>query len=173
MSRSLGNVIADSLQLSLNYAERLLADVTPERFARFSTVGGTTVESNHPAFVLGHLSLYCPRIVSQLGGSPTPPPAAFEKAFSKEAKCVDDAAGTIYPPMQEVVDTFRAGCREAIATLRAIPDEALQAPNPALGRMRELFPTLGSVHAFYAGGHMMSHLGQFSAWRRMEGMKPA
>lgn len=173
MPRSLGNCVADSLQLSLNYAERLLADLPADRFARHARVGGTTVESNHPAFVLGHLSLYCPRIVTQLGGTPTAPPAVFEKVFSKEAKCLDDAAGTIYPPMQEVVETFRTGCREAIAALRAISDEALDAPNPALGRMRELFPTLGSLHAFYAGGHMMSHLGQFSAWRRMEGMKPA
>ena len=37
----------------------------------------------------------------------------------------------------------------------------------------ELFPTLGSIHGFYAGGHMMMHLGQMSAWRRIEGMKPA
>lgn len=173
MTRSLGNVIADSLQLSANYAERLLAGVAPERFARFATVGGTAVESNHPAFVLGHLALYGPRIVAHLGGTPSPLPAGFEAAFSKDARCTDDPSGTLYPPMATVVAAFRTGCREAIDALRAAPDALLDAPNPAEGRMRELFPTLGSVHCFYAGGHMMSHLGQFSAWRRMEGMKPA
>ena len=61
----------------------------------------------------------------------------------------------------------------AIPRRRVLAASAVAAPNPAEGRMRELFPTLGSVHCFYAGGHMMSHLGQFSAWRRMEGMKPA
>lgn len=173
MSRSLGNCIADSLTLSLRYADRLLKDIPAERFARFAVVGGTTVASNHPAFILGHLTLYGPRMVTHLGGRPTPPPPGFEAACSKEATCVDDPAGTIYPPRDAVVAAFRTACEEAIAALRAAPDDVLQQPNPAEGRMRELFPTLGSVHAFYAGGHMMGHLGQLSAWRRMEGMTPA
>jgi len=177
VSRSLGNCIADSLQLSLNYADRLLKGIPAARFARFAAVGAdghrTVVESNHPAFVLGHLALYCPRIVAQLGGSATPVPTRFDAVFSKEGKCVDDTAGTVYPPMDEVVEVFRRGCTEAIAALRAAPDDVLQRPNPAEGRMAELFPTLGSIHGFYAGGHMMMHLGQVSAWRRMEGLGAA
>jgi hypothetical protein len=39
--------------------------------------------------------------------------------------------------------------------------------------MTERFPTLGSVHAFYCGGHIMMHLGQMSAWRRMMGLGSA
>jgi hypothetical protein len=39
--------------------------------------------------------------------------------------------------------------------------------------MKQLFPTLGSVQTFYCGGHMMMHLGQMSAWRRMEGLGSA
>ena len=173
MARSIGNSIADSLQLSLNYADRLLKELPADRFARFAQVGGKTVESNHPAFILGHLSLYGPRITSQLGGSPTPPPASFEKVFSKDATCVDDSAGSIYPSMAEVVNAFRTGCEEAIRALRSATDDTMHKANPADGRMLELFPTLGSIHGFYAGGHMMMHLGQLSAWRRIEGMKPA
>ena len=37
MPRSLGNVIADSLQLSVGYAERLLKDVPAGQFARSSS----------------------------------------------------------------------------------------------------------------------------------------
>lgn len=173
MARSIGNSIADSLQLSLNYADRLLKELPAGHFARFANVGGTTVESNHPAFILGHLALYGPRIAKQLGGSPTLPPASFENVFSKDATCVDDPEGTIYPPMAEVVKAFRTGCEEAIAALRSATDDTMQQPNPAEGRMAELFPTLGSIHGFYAGGHMMMHLGQMSAWRRMAGLKPA
>jgi hypothetical protein len=29
------------------------------------------------------------------------------------------------------------------------------------------------VQTFYCGGHMMMHLGQMSAWRRMEGLGSA
>ena len=57
MTRSLGNIIADSLAVSLAYGERLLAGVSGERFARFSTPGGVVIASNHPDFVYGHLSL--------------------------------------------------------------------------------------------------------------------
>ena len=177
MTLSLGNCIADSLQLSLNYADRLLAGIDAGRFGRFAAVGpagqATAVESNHPAFVLGHLALYTPRMVSQLGGTPTPVPARFESVFSKEGKCIDDPTGSVYPPMAEVVEVFRRGCQEAIAALRAASDDLLQRPNPAEGRMAQLFPTLGSLHGFYAGGHMMMHLGQVSAWRRMEGLGAA
>ena len=178
MSRSQGNCIADSLQVSLDYADRLLAGISADRFARFAAVatgtGATrTVESNHPAFVLGHLALYTPRIVSLLGGTPTAVPTRFEEVFSKDDTCIDDVAGTAYPPMAEVVEVFRHGCREAIAALRAASDDVLERNNPMRGPMAEMFPSVGSLAGFLSGGHMMMHLGQVSAWRRIEGLGPA
>lgn len=175
MSRSLGNTIADSLALSLGYAERLLVGIPAERFARFATPGRKTIESNHPAFVYGHLSLYGGRILDHLGldSSSVQPSEQFQKCFSKDAKCVDDPTGTLYPPMEEIRERFLAGYQAALAALRDASDEALQKPNPMPGPMAEKFPTIGSIHAFYTGGHIMMHLGQISAWRRMEGMAPA
>ncbi|MFM8378408.1 MAG: DinB family protein [Planctomycetia bacterium] len=173
MPRSLGNVIADSLQLSLNYADRLLKGIPADRFPRFAVVGGQTVESNHPAFVYGHLSLYAPKILHQIGSPAPPVPEHFEIRFSKDAKCIDDRDLDLYPPMDEVVAFFLEGHRMVTGALRSTPDEVFQRPNPAEGRMKELFPTIGSVQTFYCGGHMMMHLGQVSAWRRMEGLGAA
>ena len=175
MPRSLGNTIADSLQLSLGYAERLMAGVEPSNFARFATPGGETIESNHPAFVLGHLSLYAPRIIEQLGRDEIAivAPSNFEAVFSKDAKCVDDPDVSIYPAMSEVCDLFKTGYGQALVALREAKDDTLQQANPTEGRMSELFPTLGSMHGFYVGGHMMMHLGQMSAWRRMQGLVAA
>jgi hypothetical protein len=173
MARSLGNVIADSLQLSLGYADRLLKDVAASRFPRYAAVGGTIVESNHPAFVYGHLSLYAPKILRQIGHPAPGIPDQFEVRFSKEATCVDDPDLDLYPAMAEVVEFFTEGHRMVSAALRSTPDDVLQQPNPAEGRMKELFPTIGSVQVFYCGGHMMMHLGQVSAWRRMEGLGAA
>ena len=45
--------------------------------------------------------------------------------------------------------------------------------NPAEGRMKELFPTIGAVSAFLLSGHQMSHFGQISAWRRFVGLGSA
>ncbi len=173
MSRSFGNVVADSLELCLGYAERLLKDVTSEQFARFAAPGGTLIESNHPAFVYGHLSLYGPRILAQLRQAGPVVPAGFDAVFSKDAKCVDDPTGTIYPTMADVTKTFFEGYRSAVVVLRNTPDEAFQVPNPMEGPMAVKFPTLGSLHSFYCGGHLMMHFGQISAWRRMAGLGAA
>lgn len=170
MSRSVGNIIADSLEVSIGYAERLLRDITAGKFARFASPGGQLIESNHPAFVYGHLSLYGPRILQQLGQPGPTVPDSFEAVFSKDAKCVDDPDGTVYPAMSVVTDTFFSGYRTAAAALRSAPDSAFDVPNPMEGRMSVLFPTLGSLHSFYCGGHVMMHLGQISAWRRMIGL---
>jgi hypothetical protein len=173
MTRSLGHVIADSLSLSIGYAERLLKDVTPQQFCRFAAPGGKPIESNHPAFTYGHLSLYGPRILQQLGRPTTALPDGFEAKFSKDAKCVDDPSGTVYPSMELITATFFGGYKTALEALRETPDAAFQQPHPIEGRMAELFPTLGSLHNFYVGGHVMMHLGQVSAWRRMAGLGPA
>ena len=173
MARSLGNVIADSLQLSLGSAERLLRDVPAERVPRFASPGGVAVASNHPAFIYGHLSLYAPKILRLIGHPAPSVPDQFELRFSKDAQCVDDPDLDLYPAMREVVEFFTEGHRMVSAALRSTGDDALQQPNPAEGRMKELFPTIGSAQAFYCGGHMMMHLGQMSAWRRMEGLGAA
>ncbi len=175
MSRTLGMTIADSLNLSLSYAQRMLKDVTAEQFARFAAPGGQIVTSNHAAFVFGHLSLYGARIVDQLGGDAASlaAPHSFETVFSRDAQCVDDVEGTLYPAMSVVTEHFFRSYESAKAALMAASDDALQRENPMEGRMRELFPTMASMHAFYVGGHMMMHLGQVSAWRRMLGLAPA
>lgn len=173
MARSQGNIIADSLQLALGFAERLLKDVTPQQFGRFASPGGSPVVSNHGAFIYGHLSLYGPRILTQLGQAAPEVPPEFLELFSKDATCQDDPDGTLYPSMQAIRDLFFAGYQAALDALRAASDETLQQPNPMGGPMAEKFPTLGSMHNFYVGGHMMMHLGQMSAWRRMQALPAA
>ncbi|WP_428305554.1 DinB family protein [Lacipirellula sp.] len=175
MTTAIGNIIADSLQLGLSKTKGLLVGVTEEMFARLASPGGVVVKSNHASFVLGHLAIYPARIVEQLGGDATALklPESFVEAYSPTAKCLDDPEGTIYPPMQEVVDRFFAGYEAALVQFRRSDDELFLRPNPTGGRSTELFPTIGSMHAFYAGGHMMLHLGQLSAWRRMSGLGEA
>lgn len=173
MSRSMGNTIADSLQLSLGYGEKLLKDVTADQFGRFAAPGGQKVESNHGAFVYGHLSLYSPRILEALGQEAPAIPDGFESVFSKDATCVDDADGSVYPAMEQITAFFFTGYNAVSEAFKATDDSVFQQPNPGGGRMTELFPTVGSMHNFYVGGHMMIHMGQMSAWRRMLGLGSA
>ena len=173
MTRSFGNTVGDSLTLSLGYAERLLTDVRPDQFGRFATADGRPVESNHGAFIYGHLGLYAPRILTDLGRTAPDIPEGFAANFSKDATCVDDADGSLFPKMEDITTFYFDGYRAALETLRSTDDDVFQQPNPLGGPMAEKFPTLGSMHNFYVGGHMMIHMGQMSAWRRMLGLGPA
>jgi hypothetical protein len=112
-------------------------------------------------------------VLQQIGHPSPSVPDLFEHLFSKDATCRDDEDADLYPPMDEITAFFFEGHRMLAGALRGTPDSTFQQPNPSEGRMRELFPTLGSVQTFYCGGHMMMHLGQLSAWRRMEGLGSA
>ncbi|MCO8121875.1 DinB family protein [Stieleria sp. TO1_6] len=170
----IGNVIAASARLGLGYAERMLSGVDADQFARLAKIGDTVIDSNHPCFILGHLSLYAPRVVTELGGdaSAIAPSERFVKCFNKDAKCIDDVDGSLYPSMDEVANAFRDGHQVAIETLLKTDDSVFHAENPNEA-MRAKFPTVGAMHAFYLGGHLMLHIGQFSAWRRMVGLGAA
>jgi len=168
-------MLASSGSLALLYAERLLNGVTPQNYARLARPGGVTIQSNHPAFVLGHLALYPPRVMQGVE-KPLPrivPPATYEPLFTHGAECRDDADGTLYPSLDELRGLFFDGYRAAVEAVAAAPDEILLRPNPTAGRMRELFPTLGAMLGFYLSGHVQNHLGQLSAWRRALGMAAA
>lgn len=174
MTYSTGNLIADSCRLSLSYAEKLLGGIPDERFARFAAPGGQAIASNHPAFVLGHLAIYPSRVLRSIGGEKGEfdVPTSFETVFSRDATCEDDPDGSIYPGREAIVDHFFRGYRLVIDRLRETDDATLQKPNPNEA-MAGRFPTIGSMNAFYCGGHLMVHLGQLSAWRRMEGLGSA
>lgn len=173
MSRSLGQIIGDGLQQSLNYSRGLLEGVSAESFARMAAPGGHVVQSNHPAFIYGHLSLYGPRIIGYAGGDAPEIPEQFSQLFTKGAECQDDVDGTLYPAMDVITDFYLSGYEAALDAIRSADDDRLQQPNPAEGPMAEKFPTVGSMCNFISCGHMMIHLGQMSAWRRMQGMAPA
>ncbi len=170
-----GKSIATAATMGLNYAERLLQGIPEDRFARLAAPGGTIVDANHPAFIIGHLGLYPDKVVEHLGASRelTKPSEAFETAFSKTAKCTDDPNGDIYPSMEEICGFFRTAYPAAIEALHAASDETLAAANPVDSPMAKVLDTLGGMLNFYMTGHVMVHLGQLSTWRRMEGLPPA
>lgn len=173
-SNLIGGMIAASTRLGLGYAERLMSGLTDDNYARFAKAGDSVIESNHPCFIFGHLSLYPCRVVEQLGGDASSiiPTSAYEKLFDHTASCVDDTDRSIYPSMDEVVGTFQKAHQLAIETLEQASNSAFDAENPN-ERMKAKFPTIAAMHGFYLGGHMMVHMGQLSAWRRAMGMTAA
>ncbi|TWT74718.1 DinB family protein [Allorhodopirellula solitaria] len=170
----IGSMIADSAALGVVNCKKLLKGIPSSQFGRFAEVNGQVIQSNHPAFILGHLSLYPSRVVAELGGdaSAVAPTSQYEALFAASVACVDDPDATVYPAMEEITDKFFAAQQAAIEAVKASDDALFAEENPN-ERMREKFATIGSMHAFYLGGHVMLHMGQLSAWRRAAGMGPA
>ncbi|MBL8758938.1 MAG: DinB family protein [Phycisphaerae bacterium] len=163
---------------TFDYGNRLLAGIQPHRFARLAAPGGVTIHSNHPAFVFGHLALY-PAIVLRscaLDHAPAAdaaaPPSDFERLFGRRVPCRDDPAGTIYPPMDAIVSSYQRAWRAGLDALRALPDDTWTQPNRDEAR-NQTFTTVGFAAVFLLCNHSAVHLGQVSAWRRMEGLGPA
>jgi len=160
-------------RVSVTMANRMLADVKPETFARSPRFGSTVVKTNHPAFVFGHLAMY-PSGWLQAAGLEVPPectpPAGWSDLFAAGKECRDDPGGTIYPPMAEIVASFNKTHEAALPRLAALSDAKLSGQNPREGRLRDMFPTLGGLLMFYMTTHMMLHIGQVSAWRRCFGL---
>ncbi|MFA6045803.1 MAG: hypothetical protein WC718_12540, partial [Phycisphaerales bacterium] len=75
MTTHLENVITAASR-TRDRAVVLFEGITPEKAClkpRFETVGGLVIiDTNHPTFICGHLSLYAARIHSFVGKDPAP-----------------------------------------------------------------------------------------------------
>jgi len=169
------DIINAPARITRSYAEMMLKDVKAEQFARLPSAGGKIIQTNHPAFVFGHLSIYPARICAMLGqqGAAVPNPPKFEELFGNGKPCLDDPKGTIYPPMDIITKHFFSAFDAALAVVGKTPDTDFNKPNPAEGRFKEMCPTVGAAASFLMSTHAMSHLGQVSAWRRIMGLGSA
>lgn len=168
---TLFKTLGASAKMGRMYAERLLKDVPPGQFARKPVVGGQTIDCNHPAFVFGHLALYPQRVLTLLGEDPAPAavPAAYTELFKAGAACTDDPTGTVYPAMKELTEAYFRTLDAALGALDRADDALADKPMPE----GSFFPVVGVAVAFYTNGHVMSHLGQISTWRRCVGLGAA
>lgn len=176
LSMSSGTIAATIGRRTLGLTDMLLEGIPDERFARLPHCGGEVVQTNHPAFVFGHLALYGSRICDLAGDTRSAervaPPAGWGEVFGVGHACLDDPEGTIYPARTAIMEVFRPGFEAAIAAAEAA-DEARYAQENPIERMRRIAPTTGDAIMFMLGSHPMYHLGQVSAWRRLHGLGAA
>ena len=159
--------MAFALRQPLAYAERILKDIPADRFAHMPIP-----RMNHPAFCIGHLSLYPNRLLNMIGRKDlVREKPGYAELFQAGVECVEQDGR--YPAKDELVTYYFDRYRTISELLPNISDETLQLPNPIEGRMRELFPTIGAAMNFLLNNHNMVHLGQISAWRRAAGLGPA
>ena len=170
------DLIVPAAQLGLRYAEQLVTSIPAEMFATMPLQSkgkdGATSELNSAAFNIGHLSIYGDRVCTLLGRTDLVKPMPYSvDLFKNGAPCLGTPGA--YPGKDLLVSTFFERQRLAIDALLSVDDKAMRAENPAEGRMKEMFPTIGSAVAFLLDGHVQMHLGQISAWRRVMGLGSA
>ncbi len=146
---------------NLDYARRLVADVPEDKMAYQPAPG-----MNHPAWVLGHLAFVGDMVGGLLGQGPLAP-EAWEPIFGNSSKPSADAA--LYPSKTELVGALGRSHARIASLVGALTPEALAQPLPK-EEYRKHFPTTGDALLYLMTFHDGVHLGQLSAWRRVQGM---
>jgi hypothetical protein len=147
--------------LNLGYANRLVADIPDDKMAVQPAPG-----MNHAAWVLGHLACTADMLGAMIGVEPVCP-ADWAARFDWSSSPSSDASR--YPSKA----TLRKVLEDAHATIAAalpdVPQSRWQETTP-LEAVRGFLPTLGDCFVFVMAAHENMHLGQLSAWRRVQGM---
>jgi hypothetical protein len=162
----LGTALSDGLKMTIGYADALVKTIPDARFAEMPKD-----DLNSPAFLIGHLAIYAPKVAEMMGHSGAcSVPASWEELFKNGAKCVS-TPGT-YPPKAELVKAFTDGWTTVANLLPKVDDSVFNGPNPYEG-LRDRLPNVAGVASFMCLAHNMMHLGQISAWRRVAGLGSA
>lgn len=148
---------------NLDYAPKLVSDLTEEQMAWQPNQSG--LPANHAAWVLSHLNVYIPIIESLIQGQAFDDPKPHK--FGMTSKPERDRS--LYASKQELVDTFVAGHHNVLRLLEGASDAILE-QEVALARWKELMPKVGIALPYLMLNHENNHLGQLSAWRRVQGL---
>ena len=171
----LAETITRTLQRTRGLADALLDGIEPHQFACFPEIGGTLIETNHPAFVYGHLSQYPVMLldVMEIDAPEIAVPEGFEELFKNGAECVHDPDRTVYPSKDTITGYFNTAYDIGITRLAQLDDATLDTPFQGDEWYAEAMKTPGSLINFLLHDHYMFHLGQISAWRRCMGLGSA
>ena len=117
-------------------------------------------------WLIGHLSAtgdYGRKIC----GRPALCPKEWRAKFNPGTQPSHDPAH--YPPLAELVDTFRLVYADFMEGALQLDAAALASPNPFTPALAA-FPTAGDFAAYLMTGHLGYHLGQLHAWRAAAGV---
>lgn len=122
---------------------------------------------NHPAWILGHLSLYYPIIPALLAGLEFPDPADDDLFGFRGRGPQDDPQlyGTKQFQLQRMIDGHE---QVAQALLIASAEDYIRPPS--LPRWAAMYPTVEFMLPDLLLLHENVHIGQLSIWRRAAGL---
>ena len=149
---------------NLDYGPKLVADLDQSQMT-LQPAKDPAAPSNHPAWVFSHLNVYLPIISAALKGELFDDPK--DHKFGMQSKPSDDAS--IYETKEQLVTAYIEGHQAVIDQLKSGDASILDHPIE-LERWRAFFPTAAVLLPYLLCNHENQHLGQISAWRRIQGM---
>lgn len=158
------NGLVFAFRKNLDYAPKLVADLTNAQMAAQPAIN-PDLPTNHAAWVLSHLNVYLPIIECLIKGKSFVDP--LDHRFGKSSRPESDP--TLYASKQELVDEFVRGHQRIIELLEKSDDSVLGKP-VLLARWQPTMPFTGIVLPYLMLNHENCHLGQLSAWRRVQGL---
>lgn len=167
-SSMLGPMIAAPSRALLGLGQALLNDVETSK-AGCKPKG---VDTNHPVFIYGHLSIYPDMVLGAIGREDLKDPKSeqWHEHFMHGKDCKDGCKD--YPTLAEVKAHWVERYETVINALADV-DESIFANECPFEGLRKRCATLGEMVNFMLVMHTSFHLGQMSTWRRCVGLGAA
>ena len=146
------------------YGPKLVADLDEAQMT-MHPAPSDSAPSNHPAWIFSHLNVYLPVIAAIIKNEPFDDPK--EHRFGMLSKPEADAS--IYASKDELISTFLAG-HDEVANLLQSSDDSIFSQSVQLPRWAEVMPMASVALPYLMFNHENQHLGQLSAWRRIQGL---
>lgn len=141
--------------------QKLLADIDEKRLTHPLCEGG-----NPPAWILAHLAVVNDYALKNLGEQRVAP-AEWHKRFRPGASPTADPAPL--PSKAELIETLETGRRRIVEAVEKVDPEKMAQPQNSDFFKNSPIKTVGDVIGHLLTTHFAFHLGQISAWRRVEG----
>ena len=157
-------ILPDDLLFSFRWSAetivRLVSDVDCDRMAEQPIEG-----INHPAWLIGHVSIYNGVMEAMLRGEPFENP--WSASCGKNSSPISDRSA--YPTKNDIVADFEEGVARAVSAIQEAPESAWLAKldHPTWGKQ---FDTVSPAVVYLSTTHLALHTGQLSGWRRAAGL---
>ena len=156
--------LSHSWKKNADYAERLVSDLNSDQMILQPAPEGKAA-ANHPAWILSHLNVYVPIIEAMVQGEAFEDPKGHQFGMNSKPESDDG----IYASKGELLKEFVEG-HERVAKLLESADVSMLESDISLERWKPVMPKAGIALPYLMLLHENMHLGQLSAWRRIQGM---
>ena len=146
------------------YGANLISDLDESQMTLQIAPDGKAA-ANHPAWVYSHLSVYFPVIEAIIKNEPFEDPKGHQ--FGMDSKPISDAS--VYATKEQLAADFSSSHDKIAQLLQQGGDEVLD-NKIKLARWEPVMPTASLALAYLMLNHENIHLGQISAWRRIQGL---